>query len=530
MGVAMARRRKSLIAQIFTDAQKARAARERENRRVQVQMQKEEQARQRAYEKALADQERQAAQREREAERQAVARAKEADQEAAQARRAREQAKAAADKQERQAAAEQHRKEQAAQRAANAEAARLRRDATEAAKAERERAKAEKEAVKAALEGSVAQQNEELNARLAQLAGLLSSRERHSGIASLELERILSRDGVEAFCALIEQSLSGAAYPTGVPADLKVLGYLPEARELIIERELPRDGTIPSESVFKLVKGEVRPVARKPADQRHLYGQLLARTALRTLAETFAAAPPTLVDSIVLNGRVTAVDRSTGKIINPHLLSVQFMRSAFDELVLDSPELDPELCLRAQNALISPHPHDLVPVKPLLYYDLDRFKIIAGIDLLVDLDSRLDLLTLTPNEFETLIRQLFEARGLTSWQTQASRDEGVDAVAVNEDPVLGGLAIIQAKRYAKIVGYESVTALAGVMQDKAAAKGILVTTSWVGKASRDFANRNGRIQIIEGRELKHMLAESLNMDVLISLPVIPPGWQREEIA
>lgn len=328
----------------------------------------------------------------------------------------------------------------------------------------------------------------------------------------------------------MQDALAVSSYPLGVPAGVTVLGYRPEARELIIERELARDGVISAEQEFRIVKGEARPVPRKPAETRHLYGQLLARTALRTLAEAFAATPATLVDTVVLNGRVTAVDKATGKVINPHLLSVQFEREAFDDLNLDAPELDPELCLRAQNALISPHPHDLVPVKPLMYYDLDRFKTIAGTDLLVDLDSRLDLLTLTPNEFETLVRQLFEARGLRSWQTQASHDDGLDAVAVNEDPVLGGLAIIQAKRYSKVVGYESVTALAGVMNDKAAAKGILVTTSWVGKTSRDFANRNGRMQIIEGRELKQMLAESLNMDVLISLPVVPTGWQRAEIA
>ena len=81
-----------------------------------------------------------------------------------------------------------------------------------------------------------------------------------------------------------------------------------------------------------------------------------------------------------------------------------------------------------------------------------------------------------------------------------------------------------------MVGYESVTALAGVMDHKRAAKGILVTTSWVGKASRDFANANGRMQIIEGRELKRLIADFLHMDVLISLPVIPTGWEREEVA
>jgi Restriction endonuclease len=66
---------------------------------------------------------------------------------------------------------------------------------------------------------------------------------------------------------------------------------------------------------------------------------------------------------------------------------------------------------------------------------------------------------------------------------QASKDEGVDGVAVNEDPIVGGLCIIQAKRYSKIVGLEAVHALAGVMEDKNAAKGVLVMTSWVGKAS-----------------------------------------------
>ncbi len=125
-------------------------------------------------------------------------------------------------------------------------------------------------------------------------------------------------------------------------------------------------------------------------------------------------------------------------------------------------------------------------------------------------------------EFEHLIRQLFEAIGLKSWVTQVSRDGGIDGVAVNEDPILGGLCIIQAKRYTKMIGLEAVRALAGVVDDKRAAKGVLVTTSWAGKASRDFAARNGRIEIIEGQHLKSLLLEHLGLDVRISLPELPP--------
>ena len=68
------------------------------------------------------------------------------------------------------------------------------------------------------------------------------------------------------------------------------------------------------------------------------------------------------------------------------------------------------------------------------------------------------------------------------------------------------------------------------MDDKHAAKGVLVTTSWVGKASRDFAARNGRIEIIEGRHLKSMLMEHLGLDVLISLPRLPPYWEQGDLS
>lgn len=526
----MARRRRSLLEQILADRQQAKAAREREARQAHERMLKAARAQALAHERAVAAEERKAAQQEREAERRAAAKAREAERLATEAERSRERARVAQERAAKRAAVEEHKRQQAAARVVAAEATRQRREAADRARVDRERARTEQERARAELTDAVTAQNDALRGRLDELASLLADRLQKPVVSPLELEATLAHGGPAAFCARVQEALTSSRYPWGVPARATVLAYRPEARELIVERELPRDGAIPDEQEVRVVKGEARTVPRRPAEVRHLYGQLLARATLRTLAEVFTNTPAVLVDSVVLNGRVTAVDRATGKVINPHLLSVQFLREAFEDLNLDAPELDPEHCLRAQNALISPHPHDLVPVKPLMYYDLDRYKTIEGTDFLVDLDSRLDLLTLTPNEFENLIRQLFEARGLKSWQTQASRDDGIDAVAVNEDPVLGGLAIIQAKRYSKVVGYESVTALAGVMHDKAAAKGILVTTSWVGKASRDFANRNGRMQIIEGRELKQMLAEALNMDVLISLPVLPSGWERAEIA
>ncbi|WP_275467540.1 restriction endonuclease [Streptomyces noursei] len=44
---------------------------------------------------------------------------------------------------------------------------------------------------------------------------------------------------------------------------------------------------------------------------------------------------------------------------------------------------------------------------------------------------------------------------METWNTQASKEEGVDAVAISQDPIFTRECIIQAKRYAKLVGVES---------------------------------------------------------------------------
>jgi restriction system protein len=330
----------------------------------------------------------------------------------------------------------------------------------------------------------------------------------------------------------VQEALAMSVYPDGLRGSCAAM-YRPEARELLVEYELPRQDVVPAVAGYRYLKTKdtVQPEPRKDAEIKKLYGQLIARVALRTLAEAFDVVPVTLVDGIVFNGYVSAKDRMTGKPVRPLLISTHATREDFGEIVLDEPKLDPEACLRGYlNAVVSPHPYDLEAVRPVVQFDLSKYKFVEEMDVVAGLDSRPDLLDLKPVEFEHLIRQLFETIGMKSWVTQASRDEGVDGVAYNEDPIVGGLCIIQAKRYSKIVGLEAVHALAGVMEDKHAAKGVMVTTSWVGKASRDFAARNGRIEIIEGRHLKSMLLEYLGLDVLISLPKLPPDWEQSDIS
>lgn len=353
--------------------------------------------------------------------------------------------------------------------------------------------------------------------RVTQLQRLILDRSRTLSSYRDLVEDVFITEGPDAFVAALQRVLATSVYPDGLHGSCRAL-YLPESRELVIDYELPRPDIVPTVAEYRyMVTGDLmQEVPRPHAEIRKLYAQLIARVTLRALAEAFDVAPVAVVQRILMNGYVAARNPAAGAPVRPCLLSVRAEREVFAEIKLDEPELDPKVCLTGYlNAVLSPHPYDLEPVRPVLQFDLSKYKFVEEMSVVVGLPSRPDLLALKPMEFEHLIRELFEAMGMKSWVTQASLDSGIDVVAVNEDPIVGGLCIIQAKRYRTMVGLETLHALAGVMDDKSAAKGVLVTTSRVGKASRDFAARHGRIEIIEGHQLKAMLKEHLGLDVRI---------------
>jgi restriction system protein len=96
------------------------------------------------------------------------------------------------------------------------------------------------------------------------------------------------------------------------------------------------------------------------------------------------------------------------------------------------------------------------------------------------MEQRPNLMELTPNEFENLITNLFEKMGLETRQTRPSRDGGVDCVAYDPRPILGGKVVIQGKRYKNTVGVSAVRDLYGTLHNEGASKGILVATSGYG--------------------------------------------------
>jgi restriction system protein len=272
---------------------------------------------------------------------------------------------------------------------------------------------------------------------------------------------------------------------------------------------------------FKYVKSkdEIVEVARPIKDRRALYGSVIAQTALRSLHEIFSADRDGLAGTVVLNGYVEAIDKGTGRKVRPCLVTVRVTREAF--LELDLTRVEPTACLRAVHASLSKSPEELAAIRPVLEFSMVDPRFIEEADVLSELDRRPNLMDLTPGEFENLITNLFEKMGLETRLTRSSRDGGVDCVAWDSRPILGGKVVIQAKRYKNTVGVSAVRDLFGTLQNEGASKGILVTTSGYGKASFEFAEGKP-IELLSGSNLLYLLAEHAGIEARI---VVPDEWK-----
>ena len=129
-------------------------------------------------------------------------------------------------------------------------------------------------------------------------------------------------------------------------------------------------------------------------------------------------------------------------------------------------------------------------VKPIVEFNMVDKRFVENSDILSDLESPPNLMDLNPFEFENLINNLFEQIGFEAKLTRSSKDGGIDVVAFDPRPILGGKVVIQAKRYKNVVGVAAVRDLYGTMINEGANKGLLVTTSHYGKDAYDFQKTN----------------------------------------
>lgn len=304
-----------------------------------------------------------------------------------------------------------------------------------------------------------------------------------------------------------ELVLSRSQYPASFPKSLS-LEYLPDSKVLVLDYHLPDISCLPTLKELKYVatKDQFQEVKVSDASLNRTYDDVLYQITLRTIYELFQSDSVDALSTVVFNGWVNSVDRSTGQEVNACILSVQVAKAEFTQINLAN--VEPKACFKKMKGVSGSKLIALNPVKPVLQLNKEDKRFVSSYEVAAELDDSVNLAAMDWLDFENLIREIFEKEfsqnGGEVRITQASRDGGVDAIAFDPDPIRGGKIVIQAKRYTNPVGVSAVRDLFGTVHNEGATKGILVTTSDYGPDAYEFA-KGKPLTLLSGSELLYLL-------------------------
>ncbi len=310
--------------------------------------------------------------------------------------------------------------------------------------------------------------------------------------------------GIKKYCNFV---LARSEYPDSFPKKFNI-DYNPETKMLVIDYQLPSPGDISTlkEIKYTLSKNEFREYHLSRSDHTKLYDKAVYQVCLRTIYEIFDSDMIDAISSVAFNGIVCSIDSSTGKEISPCILSLHTTKKSFLQFNLSL--VRPKDCFKKLKGVGSSSFYKLVPIAPIINLNKNDKRFIASYDVIDKIDDSLNIAAMDWQDFEHLIRQLFEkefaSNGGEVKVTRGSRDGGVDAVAFDPDPIRGGKIIIQAKRYINTVEVSAVRDLYGTVVNEGAMKGILISTSDYGPDAYEFA-KDKPLTLMNGSNLLYLL-------------------------
>lgn len=334
----------------------------------------------------------------------------------------------------------------------------------------------------------------------------LDEQKKYNEEISINKQKFLNGD-----ISQIEDYFSFVLYSSEFPQEFIKdfeLQYISEKKVLIISYYLPNDDLVPRviQHKYVSVRNEIDEIKLTDKKFEKFYNDIIYMCCLKTIKEIFSSDDNNFIDTVVYNGWLRYIDKSTGKDAESCILTVEVDKEKFDDINLQN--VDCKSCIKGLKGIFAPNILSLTPVIPYLNISRDDSRFIeskAVKDITMD---GFNLATMPWDDFEYFVRELFDKMfnvgGGEVKVTQASHDGGVDAIAFDDDPIRGGKFVIQAKRYNNVVPVSAVRDLYGTMIHEGATKGILVTTSFYGKESYDFA-KDKPITLIGGQELLGLL-------------------------
>jgi restriction system protein len=211
-------------------------------------------------------------------------------------------------------------------------------------------------------------------------------------------------------------------------------------------------------------------------------------------------------DTVAVNAVQKWNDPATGQQREGIIGSIQATKAEIAEIMID--QVDAKACFRHLKGLSTPSTETVAAIRPIFVLDKNDQRIVQNKDVAKDLEIEANIAAMPWEDFEQLVRQLFEwefgRNGVEVKVFRLSRDHGVDAVMYDPDPLRGGKYVLQAKRYTRPVDVAAVRDLYGTVVNEGANRGILVTTSSFGPDSYDFA-KDKPISLVDGPNLIAML-------------------------
>jgi restriction system protein len=356
----------------------------------------------------------------------------------------------------------------------------------------------------------------------------VAKQEAHNG-AVVALRSRYEAGSAEAVEQYMQMVLERTTYPEPIAGQAEPR-FDDISKMMVVNFWLPGPSEIPKIVEYKYVatRKTIKHVEMKQKDFEAFYEDVIHQIALRTMHDLFIADYAVRVEALVFNGWVSGIDSKTGQPFTSCILSCEASREQFMDLNLA--HVSPKECVRGLKGITAGPLVLLSPVAPILEINREDDRFVESKEVLSQVRPENNLAAMDWEDFEHLVRQLFEKEFARSGGevrvTQASRDRGVDAIAFDPDPIRGGKFVIQAKRYNMVVPVSAVRDLYGTMMAEHANKGILVTTSYYGRDSREFAKEKP-ITLIDGENLVHMFQKH-GHDVHIAM--LPKGDPRRGFA
>ncbi|HQF42242.1 MAG TPA: restriction endonuclease, partial [Ignavibacteriaceae bacterium] len=322
-----------------------------------------------------------------------------------------------------------------------------------------------------------------------------------------ELKDSYISHNLESIIEYCEMVLNNSEYPDSFSKNFE-LEYNPDTKIIVVEYELPSMESFPKIREVRYIasRKELKEFFIPEAQQTKMFDDAMYKITLRTIHELFEADSANAIEAISFNGWIKAINKATGKEENNCILSIQVKKNEF--IQIDLANVDPKTCFKNLKGVASSKLSSITPVQPILQISKADKRFIESYEVANQLDTSTNLAAMDWEDFEHLIRELFEkefqSNGGEVKVTQASRDGGVDAVAFDPDPIRGGKIVIQAKRYTNTVGVSAVRDLYGTIMNEGATKGILVSTADYGPDTYEFA-KGKPLTLLNGSNLLHLL-------------------------